>query len=81
MVRNPGAGRRLSAEQARRGLSLRFVSEVVGELRRVTWPTRDEAMRLTLMVVAVSAAIGVFLGAIDIGFARLFTEILGSSSQ
>ena len=76
VVRNPGTRRGLGTDQAKRGLSLRFISEVVGELRRVTWPSREETMRLTLMVVVVSVAVGLFLGAIDIGFARLVTEIL-----
>jgi preprotein translocase subunit SecE len=35
-------------------------------------------MRLTLMVIAVSAAVGLFLGLIDMGFARLFDVILGN---
>jgi preprotein translocase subunit SecE len=47
-------------------------------LRRVTWPSREEAMRLTLMVIAVSAVIGLFLGLIDMGFARLLNVILGN---
>jgi preprotein translocase subunit SecE len=50
---------------------------VVGELRRVTWPSKEETLRLTLMVIAVSAVIGAFLGAVDIGFARLMGIILG----
>ena len=52
--------------------------EVASELRRVTWPTREETMRLTLMVLAVSAVVGVFLGLIDLGFARVFKVILGN---
>ena len=55
-----------------------MLGEVVAELRRVTWPTREETMRLTLMVIAVSAAVGVFLGLVDMGFARLFERILGN---
>jgi len=51
--------------------------DVVSELRRVTWPTRQETMRLSLMVIAVSAAVGAFLGIIDIGFGRLLSAILG----
>ncbi len=47
-------------------------------MRRVTWPSREEAMRLTLMVIAVSAVIGLFLGLIDMGFARLLNVILGN---
>ena len=73
-----GPGARSTASEVRRGFNTRFVTEIVGELRRVTWPSREEAMRLTLMVIAVSAAIGLFLGLIDMGFARLFDVILGN---
>ena len=78
MARNPSTPRRLGSEAARRALSFRQLAEVVSELRRVTWPTRQETFRLTLMVLAVSATIGVFLGLVDIGFARMFDVILGN---
>ena len=51
---------------------------MVSELRRVTWPSREETMRLTLMVLAVSAAIGAFLGLVDIGFVEIFGVVLGN---
>ncbi len=76
MARSPLAPRRLGSEAARKALSFRMFGEVVSELRRVTWPTRQETMRLTLMVLAVSGAVGLFLGAIDMGFARFFGVIL-----
>ena len=76
MARSPLAPRRLGSEAARKALSFRMFGEVVSELRRVTWPTRQETMRLTLMVLAVSGAVGIFLGVIDMGFARLFGVIL-----
>ena len=78
MARDPSLPRRLGSDVTRKAFSLRAVGEVLAELRRVTWPTRQETMRLTLMVLAVSAAVGVFLGLVDIGFARLFDVILGS---
>ena len=34
----------------------------------MTWPTREETLRLTVAVVIVSVAIGLALGGIDIGF-------------
>ncbi|MDA1347717.1 MAG: preprotein translocase subunit SecE [Chloroflexi bacterium] len=58
-------------------MSFRVVGETVAELRRVTWPTREETLRLTLMVIAVSAVIGAFLGVVDIAFARIFERVLG----
>lgn len=55
----------------RRGLSLRFFTDVIAELRRAVWPSRREIVRLTLMVISVAVAIGVFLGAVDYGFTLL----------
>ena len=49
-----------------------FLSEVIGELRKVTWPSRQETTRLTIMVLALSIIIGIFLGLFDILFARFF---------
>jgi preprotein translocase subunit SecE len=64
------------AEAARRGFSFRVIGEAVSELRRVTWPTRQETMRLSIMVVSVAMTVGVFLGVIDMGFTRLFDVVL-----
>ena len=78
MARNAGVSRRVSTETARRAFSFRLFGEVVGELRRVTWPTRQETFRLTLMVLAISATVGAFLGLVDLGFGRLIDIILGN---
>ena len=78
MARNPSIQRRAGQEAARRAFSFRAIGEVVSELRRVTWPTRQETMRLTLMVLAVSGTVGVFLGLVDIVLDRLFQGILGT---
>ena len=77
MARNTGVPRRLGNVAARRALSFRFFGDVVSELRRVTWPSRQETMRLTIMVLAIAGSIGLFLGLVDIGFGRLFRVILG----
>jgi preprotein translocase subunit SecE len=42
-----------------------FLQEARYELRHVNWPTRKEAMRLTGVVIFLSLAIAVFLGAFD----------------
>ena len=78
MARNPSVQRRAGTEAARRSLSLRSIGEIISELRRVTWPSREETMRLTLMVLAVSGAVGVFLGLVDIALDQLFKGILGT---
>jgi preprotein translocase subunit SecE len=43
---------------------MRYIRETRGELRKVSWPTREEAGRLTLIVLGVSAAMAIFLGVI-----------------
>ena len=78
MAREPILTRRLGSGAARRVISFRLIEEVASELRRVTWPSREETMRLTLMVLAVAGAVGVFLGVVDIAFSRLFDVILGN---
>jgi preprotein translocase subunit SecE len=42
----------------------------------VVWPTREEAINLTLIVIAVSVAIGLLLGAIDYIFQIVFETLL-----
>mgnify|MGYP001222078493 FL=1 len=42
------------------------------ELKKVTWPTRKEAARLTVLVLIISGVIGAILSVIDLGFAELF---------
>ncbi|MDP1689528.1 MAG: preprotein translocase subunit SecE [bacterium] len=47
-----------------------FLQESRRELSRVNWPTREETMRLTGVVVAISLIIAIFLGAFDYIFYR-----------
>ena len=57
-----------------------FVRDIYDELRKVVWPTRREAIRLTLMVLAVCIAMAAFLGALDYGFSELVTKVFLSGS-
>ena len=47
-----------------------FLQESRRELGRVNWPTREETLRLTAVVVAISLGIAVFLGAFDYLFLK-----------
>ncbi len=42
-----------------------FFKEVRDELKKVVWPTRDEIIRLTGVVILVSLGVGLFLGGTD----------------
>lgn len=49
----------------------RFVHEVVSELKKVTWPTRAETLKLTVVVIVISVIVGLFIGGIDTIFVKL----------
>ena len=78
MARGQNATRKVSTAATKKAFSFRVFGEIYSELRRVTWPTREETTRLTIMVVAVSAVIGIFLGLVDIGFSRLVGVFIGN---
>ena len=53
-----------------------FVREVVAEFRRVTWPTRQEVINATVVVIAVTVILSLFLGGVDVALARVVERIL-----
>jgi preprotein translocase subunit SecE len=53
----------------------RYFTETVGELRKVTWPTRKEATSLTVIVLIVTVAMGLFLGGLDFIYTKIFALI------
>jgi preprotein translocase subunit SecE len=72
-VKESGRGRQEVAPENR--LS-RFWRETIAELRKVVWPTRDQAVNLTLIVVVTVVAMSAFLGAIDYILTQLVKFIL-----
>ena len=54
----------------------KFFSEARTELRHVNWPTRDEAIRLTLIVIGISVGMAVFLGGFDYLFSFLIKNFI-----
>jgi preprotein translocase subunit SecE len=55
----------------------RYFRETMGELKKVNWPTRKEAINLTIIVLVVTASTSLFLGLMDFLFTQLFVLILG----
>ncbi len=55
---------------------IRYLRETRAELKKVTWPTRDEALRLTYIVLGVTFAFAVFLGVLDWVFTQIFQLLL-----
>jgi len=54
----------------------KFVGETISELRKVVWPTRQEATYLTTIVIVVTVAVAITLWVIDFGFSELMNAII-----
>ena len=54
------------------GLS-QYVKETQAEMKHVNWPTREETIRFTILVIAVSIATAILLGVSDFVFSKLLT--------
>ena len=53
-----------------------FFAESRQEFRHVNWPTRQEAMRLTAIVIVMAVGISLFLGLFDYIFADIIKAIV-----
>lgn len=53
-----------------------YLKDTRGELRKTTWPTREQATNLTLIVLAVTIVMAAFLGALDFVFAQVIRLIV-----
>ncbi len=54
---------------------LRFIGEIITELKKVVWLSRREVLYLSTLVLVISVAAGLVLGAIDYGFAALVEDV------
>ena len=54
----------------------KFVGDTIAELRKVAWPTRQEATYLTTIVIIVTIIMAIILWVFDLGFAELMNIIL-----
>jgi preprotein translocase subunit SecE len=53
-----------------------FLKETRDELKKVVWPTRQETIRLTFVVIVVSLLVGLFLGGLDFIFVKAIGMII-----
>lgn len=53
-----------------------FLKEVRLEMKKVNWPTRQETIRKTLIVIGISVAVAAFLGTLDFIFTTLLNKFV-----
>lgn len=77
MARNTKTKKQAKNQPQKKQLSSlrRFYRDTMGELRKVSWPSRREALSLTVVVIIVMVAMAAFLGGLDFLFFRFFELI------
>ena len=54
-----------------------YIEQSWAELKKVTWPTRQETFNLTIAVIVMTVAVAAFLGLIDAGLDKLVQVLIG----
>ncbi len=68
----------MAEETIERGNRLtQYLADTRDELQKVVWPTREEAINLTIVVLFVTALMTALLGGVDLIFTELAGLILG----
>jgi preprotein translocase subunit SecE len=55
----------------------RYLDEVWSELKKVSWPTRDQVRNLTVLVFAISFVVGIYITVLDQVFRGAITVLQG----
>jgi preprotein translocase subunit SecE len=76
----PAAGRPTSATRARNSAAAQdFVRGMISEMKRVTWPSREEWVAATILTVVLVVGVGVFTYVVDLIFAEIFKLLTGGA--
>lgn len=76
------AGATTAGEGAKRGLNpfaaiWLYIRQVVAELRKVIWPTRNQMVTYSIVVTAFVVLVTAFVSGLDLGFAKLMLWAFG----
>lgn len=70
-----------SSRSSKKNPVLSYLSSAFEEFGKVTWPTKEQAILLTSIVVGVSLVTGVLIGALDLGLTELYQVALKKITQ
>ncbi len=54
----------------------KFIKQAITELKKVVWPTKQQVIRMTLIVTGVSIIVGALIGSLDYLFTQLISLII-----
>ncbi len=55
---------------------VKYFQQVRQETLKVTWPTREQTIRMTALVIIVSVALGALMGGLDYVLAKVISAVL-----
>lgn len=55
---------------------IQYLSEVRSEMSKVTWPSRNQTVKMTIIVLIVSVVVGVLIGGLDLLLTRFFRVLI-----
>lgn len=53
-----------------------FLKEVRVEMKKINWPTKQETLRYTIIVIGISTAVAIFLGSLDFIFTTFLSKFI-----
>lgn len=55
---------------------IQYIKEAQVEIKKVTWPTRQQSLQYTTIVVVISVASTIILGGLDLLFNYILTQFI-----
>ena len=56
---------------------IQFLTDVRSEFKKITWPTKDQTIKQTGIVLGISLVTALFLGVVDLGLSELVKQVIG----
>lgn len=56
--------------------AISYLRETLSELKLVRWPTRHQTVKLTVIVLVISLAMGAYIGSLDLTFTKTLSLII-----
>jgi preprotein translocase subunit SecE len=56
----------------------KYLNEVVSEIKKVTWPTKKQTTDKTILVIAVSLAVALYIGGLDYIFQQMMAFLINN---
>jgi preprotein translocase subunit SecE len=56
--------------------TIQFIKEAYIELRKVTWPSKQQTINYTVAVILISIAVALFLGSLDMFFSKIIEKVI-----